>query len=346
MNWTEFLQDQGASEDWQDFGDLAAELASARSGTVIVPLTDMGVISARGEETLSFLHNMLTNDIKGLKRDHACLAGFCNPKGRLLATLLLWPGEEEGMHLALSADLVATVHKKLSMYVMRSKLQLSDASQQFLLVGLSGPKASLALGALGGEATTAQKLGRFPGGCSIPLGGDRYLLALAAETAQEAWRQLATIAKPAGLAAWHWLEIVSGNPRVSAATMEAFVPQMINFDQLGGLSFSKGCYPGQEVVARSQNLGKIKRHMYRVRLDGAENAENHLAPGAEIFSSGAEDQPCGSVVQAAPSPLGGEEALAVLQSSCFEAGDIHLGSRLGPALRFLPLPYDNLPAKG
>jgi len=339
MNWIDFLQKQGARHDMQDFGDLTGELESARTSTIIVPLTDLGVIAVAGEDSVGFLNNLLTNDIKALGKDSACLGGLCNPKGRLLASMLIWP-EEHGLRLALSADLLATVQKKLAMYVLRSKVQLTDASEQDLLLGLSGPEAAPALASLGVAFKADRTLGRFAGGTSIPLGGDRYLLAIAAESAEKTWLKLATIARPAGIAAWHWLEIVAGIPRVTAATQEEFVPQMVNYELVGGLSFSKGCYPGQEIVARSQYLGKIKRRMYRVRLDGA---GSELTPGAALYSAVTEDQPCGTIVQAAPSPLGGMEALAVLPSNCFEAGDVHLGSRHGPALRFLPLPYDSAP---
>jgi len=337
MDWIDFLQKQGARHDTQDFGDPAGELECARSSTVIVPLTDLGVIAVAGEDSVSFLHNLLTNDIKALGKDGACLGGLCTPKGRLLATMLIWP-EAEGLRLALPTDVLPAVQKKLAMYVLRSKVQLSDASGQDLLLGLSGPKATLALASLGVVFKADAKLERFAGGTSIALGGDRYLLAISPEIAASTWLKLTTNARPAGIAAWHWLEIVAGIPRVTAATQEEFVPQMVNYELVGGLSFTKGCYPGQEIVARSQYLGKIKRHMYRVRLDGT---GSELRPGASIFAALAEDQPCGTIVQAAPSPLGGMEALAVLPSNCAEAGDIHLGSRQGPALRFLPLPYDS-----
>ncbi len=318
----------------RDFGDLEAELANARAATVVVPLTDFGVIAIDGEDAVGFAHNLLTNDIKSLGEDNACLAGLCNPKGRLLATLLVWP-EAQGLRLSLAADLLPTVQKKLSMYVLRSKVRLSDASRETLLLGLSGPSAATVLSTLGAASTG--KVARFAGGSSIALGGDRYLIAVTAEAAQSCWQQMVGLARPAGSAAWRWLEIVAGIPRVSAAVQEEFVPQMLNYELVGGLNFSKGCYPGQEIVARSQYLGKVKRRMYRLQLA---DRESTLAAGDQIYAQAGEEQPCGRVVQVAPSPLGGFEALAVLQSSSVGVGDVHLGSTSGPALRFLPLPYD------
>jgi tRNA-modifying protein YgfZ len=149
------------------------------------------------------------------------------------------------------------------------------------------------------------------------------------------WHHLVGFGRPAGLAAWHWLEITAGNPRVTAATQEEFVPQMINFELIGGVSFNKGCYPGQEIVARTQYLGKIKRRMYRAHIEDVDPI-----PGTHLFAPETGDQACGTIVLSAPSPLGGFEALAVIQSSCFEAGEVHLNSPGGPHLRFLPLPYD------
>ena len=337
MNWIDFLQQQGARQDMRDFGDLKSELESARSSTVIAPLTDLGVIEVSGEDAKSFLHNLLTNDINGLRQDTACLAGLCTPKGRLLATMTIWL-EEQSLQLALSADVLATVQKKLAMYVLRSKVKVSDATQKYALIGLSGPKATLALASLGLDTERKSKLGKFEGGVAIHLGGDRYLVALSANSAQDIWTQLTKTATPVGQEAWHWLEIVAGIPRITAKTQEEFVPQMLNYELVGGVSFTKGCYPGQEIVARSQYLGKIKRHMYRVAMEGD---TSELQAGATLFSSAADDQPCGMVVQSAYSPLGGAEALVVLPSNCFEAGDLHLGSREGPALRFLPLPYQH-----
>lgn len=336
MSWIDFLLKQGSRRDQHDFGDLNGELQSARSSTVVTPLTDLGVIDVQGDDAASFLHNILTNDINGLAKDASCLAGLCNPKGRLLASMTIWP-EAAGFRLVLSADLLASVHKKLSMYVLRAKLSLTDASQQCILLGLSGPKALQAISTLGADIDGTVTLRAFAGGKAIALGGDRYLLALSAEFAESGWARLTEIASPAGLDAWHWLEIVAGIPRITAKTQEEFVPQMVNYELVGGLSFTKGCYPGQEVVARSQYLGKIKRHMYRVCSD---SDAVPLQVGAELFSSATEDQPCGTVVLAAPSPSGGTEALAVMLSTCFDSGDLHLQSMQGPALRFLPLPYE------
>ncbi len=334
MNWIDFLTQQGARHDFHDFGDPEGELASARSATIICPLADLGLIRAGGEDVVAFLNNLLTNDVKTLPADGARRSGLCSAKGRLLATFLMWPGEA-GILLALSADLLPAILKKLSMYVLRAKVKLADDSNQTVLLGLSGPNAAAALASLG-IAPAAPMSVTTVGQCrAISLGGDRHLLAVPAAEAESVWHQAEKLARPAGLAAWHWLEIVAGIPRVTAATQELFVPQMVNFELIGGVSFSKGCYPGQEIVARTQYLGKIKRRMYRARIES-------IPPysGAPLFAPETGPQACGNIVLVSPSPLGGFEALAVVQSTCHEAGEVHLDNPAGARLNFLPLPYE------
>src|SRR6266581_3132257 len=276
--WNDFLARQGYRGDGAGFGDPAGELAAARDATVLMPLTDVGLIRASGEDAAGFLHNLLTNDVKGITADGARLAGLCNAKGRLMATLLIWRSGDDYL-LLLSADLLATVLKKLSMYILRSKVKLADASAERLLFGIAGPDAA------------------------------------------------------AAIAAWHWLDIRAGLPRVVAATTEAFIPQMLNFEAVGGVSFTKGCYPGQEVVARTQYLGKIKRRMYRGRLAAP------AAAATPVYAPETGDQSCGALVEVAPSPDGGYECLAVVQSTCAEAGEIRVGNLAGERLGLLPLPY-------
>ena len=333
QDWTVFLAQQGLSSDFLECGDLPGELASAQSATVIAPLADLGLIRVSGEEAAPFLHNLLTNDVKGLPADGARRSGFCNVKGRLLASFLMWHDGEDIL-LALSADLLPAILKKLSMYVLRAKVKLADASNERVLLGLSGPAAAAALEALAATPAAPLTVARFAQGQVIGVGGERYVLDVSAAAAPAVWQSLAAHARPVGLAAWRWLEIVAGMPLLTSATQEEFLPQMVNFELIGGVSFNKGCYPGQEIVARTQYLGKIKRRMVRSHIEHA-----NPAPGAQLFAPETGDQACGTLVLVAPSPLGGHEALAVVQWSCFESGEVHLNSPDGPRLQFLPLPY-------
>ncbi|MFA7270857.1 MAG: folate-binding protein [Sterolibacterium sp.] len=333
QEWTDFLVRQGARHDGLDFGKPAEELAHAQSATILTPLLDLALIRVSGEEAKLFLHNLLTNDIKRLRFDAAQRNGLCNPKGRLLATFLVWY-ENADLMIAVSADLHAAILKKLSMYVLRTKVKLTDASDERVLVGLSGTQVEAVLGGLGNIPAGTMTVSSIEHGHVIRLDDLRFLLALDISAAPKIWQRLAVAAHPAGLSAWHWREITSGIPQVTAATSEEFIPQMVNFDLIGGVSFHKGCYPGQEIVARTQYLGKLKRRMYRAHLETASTSF-----GDQLYAPETGEQSCGRIVNIAPSPQGGNELLAVIQSTCADAGEVHLGNPVGPSLVLLPLPY-------
>lgn len=286
--------------------------------TFYVPLTDHGLIRASGEDAASFLHNLLTNDISHLAEGQVRHAGLCTAKGRMIASFTIWR-EGADYLLLLSADILPAILKKLSMYVLRSKVKLADITATRSLIGVVGA----ALVPSDPMTTTA-----FEGGMALRLDANRCVLALPAG------------ATPAGIPAgrledWHLAEIRAGMPRIVAATQEAFTPQMVNYElqAVGGVSFQKGCYPGQEIVARTQYLGKVKRRMYRVQLDSA------FPPGTDVFTPEAGEQHCGAVVLTAPAPEGGFESLLVVQSSGAEANAVHVGKPDGSRAELLPLPY-------
>ncbi|MFN3884165.1 MAG: YgfZ/GcvT domain-containing protein [Rhodocyclaceae bacterium] len=289
------------------------------SQSIYVPLSDHGLIRASGEEAASFLHNLLTNDITHLPAGGARHAALCNPKGRMIASFLIWR-EGPDYLLMLSADILPGILKKLSMYILRSKVKLTDVTAERTLVGVQG-----------GDLVPAEPMTTAPwnDGTAIRLDATRAILALPAGSALPDGGR---VGEPTE---WHLAEIRAGQPRIVAATQELFTPQMVNYElpAVGGVSFQKGCYPGQEIVARTQYLGKVKRRMYRVKLDRA------FAPGTEVFTAEAGDQHCGNVVLCAPSPEGGFEALLVVQSSGMDAGAVHVGSPEGAIAERLPLPY-------
>jgi len=329
----DILQQQGARNDGLDFGNQAEELACTRSATIVSPLLDLALIRASGDEAALFLHNLLTNDIKGLRAEAVQRSGFCNPKGRLLASFLIWR-EGADLMIALSADLHAAILKKLSMYVLRSKVKLTDASGERILLGLSGPQLESVLAGIGSIPAGTMAASRLDHGLLMRLDERRVLLAVDSAEAAQIWRKLLVAAHPVGLSCWHWLEVMAGIPQVTAATAEEFIPQMVNFDLIGGVSFHKGCYPGQEIVARTQYLGKLKRRMYLAHLEiaGANSGDHLYAPETG-------EQSCGRVVNAAPAPQGGQDILAVIQSTCADAGEVHLSNPFGPRLQLLSLPY-------
>jgi len=328
-SWKETLGAAGAqfnatrTDEIDAFGDSTSELAAARDATVVVPLTHLGVIRVRGEDAKSFLHNQLTSDINHLDSGSAQHSAWCSPKGRMLVSFVIWR-EGDDYLLALSADLLATIAKRLQMYVLRAKVTVADISNERCLLGVAGPQAPAVLAAFDLAPPPAMKTAVNDEVTAIHLDPQRFLVALPVAVAVDRWSGLVALAHPAGLPAWRWLDIRAAMPIVCEATKEHFVPQMANFDRLGGVSFHKGCYPGQEIVARTQYLGKVKRHLYRLK------AGEPMAAGDELYSPAVPDQSCGMVVSGAPSPAGGFEALAVLMETAADAG-VHLRSRDGAA---------------
>ncbi len=331
QDWTTFLTEHGLAAGGASFGDLGSELATARSGSILCPLLDHGLIRASGVDAADFLHNLLTNDVKSLGGANARFAGMCTAKGRLLAVFLVWRDGDDFL-LMLPREILPAILKKLSMYVLRAKVKLTDATAELSLVGFASgtqpPSPTLVdLPRLG--------VGSISGSRAIRLDPHRWLLALVPDEAISVWQGFASKARPVGTATWQWLEIAAGQPRVVAATQEAFVPQMLNMElpAVGGVSFTKGCYPGQEIVARTQYLGKVKRRSFRARVGSA------FAPGTHVYAPETGDQHCGAIVSLAPSPDGGHECLVCVQIGAQEGGEVHIANPTGERLEFLSLPY-------
>ncbi len=289
-------------------------------------LTDWGVIRAQGEEARKFLHGQLTQDVENLQPGTARLAGFCSAKGRLLATFVMWSPAADEVLLACSADLLPTVLRRLSMFVMRAKCKLSDASAELPLWGLAGTLAGVDL------RGQAWQIAPQDGGVWIRL--PDALVADGMAMARYLGAGVAAPAAPALEAAlWAGLEVQSGVARVVAATTEQFVPQMINLELVGGVNFQKGCYPGQEIVARSQYRGTLKRRAYVVE------AAADLSPGQEVFNSADPEQPAGMVVLAGQSSSATAVGLVELKIAALGSGTLHAGSAGGPLLTPTALPY-------
>ncbi|MEY4747956.1 MAG: hypothetical protein RIQ60_170 [Pseudomonadota bacterium] len=348
-----------------------------RGGALHLP--HWGVIRAGGADAASFLHGQLSNDINHLGDQQARLAAFCTAQGRMLASFVVaravadtsasaapatpatatpapsapgGPGAAaaalppDTLWLACRSDVLPATLKRLSMFVLRAKARLSDAGDALAVLGLLGPSATSWLAAQGIVLGGAWQAGRCVGGRVLRLpdapGAPRWMW-MGPTSAAEA--VLAALPADAGLDrdAWDALEIRAGVVPVQAATSGLFVPQMLNFELVGGVDFKKGCYPGQEVVARSHYLGKLKR---RGVLLGVAAGEPAPLAGAEVWWSGDTAQPAGQVAQAAPVGNGGAALLlAELKLAALGAAPdggpstLHLGSAHGPLLQRLPLPY-------
>jgi hypothetical protein len=300
-----------------------------------MPLTQFGVIDAIGDDAATFLHSQLTSDVQHLDASTARLAGFCSAKGRLLASFLMWR-TGDAVRLLISGDIQATVQKRLSMFVLRAKAKLIDATPELAAVGFVGDVRSV----------LSRLFDAMPDGVHVkvdgPLGSlirvpdsvgrPRFLWVGPKAAVEERLAALGEKLTRGSAQMWDWLDIHAGEPRITQATTEQFVPQMVNFDVLGGVNFKKGCYPGQEVVARSQYRGTIKRRTSLAHVDKA-------APGNELFHSDDPGQPCGLVINAAPAADGGVDTLVEIKLTALENGSVHVGAADGPTLAFLPLPY-------
>jgi folate-binding protein YgfZ len=342
-SWQEFLAIRQAQIDngtVMNFGDAAGELAAARDATVLCDLSHFGVLKVSGEDAQSFLQNLFSSDVKAVTPAQAQWSSFNTAKGRILATFLVWQTGPD-YFLQLPKSLAAALQKKLSMYVLRSKVKITDVSDELVCLGLAGKEANaLALESL--AAVPADILGatQSAGASVIRLGQDRLVAFVAPQAASMLWESLACGSRPAGAAVWDWLNIRAGIPVVLPATQEEFVPQMANLELIGAVNFKKGCYPGQEIVARMQYLGRLKQRMYLAHLPPAHIPGNSaLQPGDKLYSAEMEGQSSGTVVNAAPAPGGGYDLLAVVQISSRASHSVHLGSPQGAALEFLPLPY-------
>jgi len=319
------------------FSASAAELAPLLAEPVRIALPELGCLRVEGADALTFLQSQLTSDVAQQAVDELRLGGYCTAKGRLIATFHQWR-DGDAVMLQLPRELLAGVAKRLTMFVLRAKVKIVDDSAQHVALAVAGPGAADVLRAAGlavsdttwsSIAGAAVRASRLPPG---PRCAERFLLSARADQplpgALHALRELPS-------AAWWWSEIDAAVPTVFAATQEKFVPQMINFEVLGGVNFRKGCYPGQEIVARSQYLGKLKRRMQRAHAALAEPP----APGADVFHS-AQAEPLGTVVMAASAPQGGVDLLFEAPVDKLASGSLHLQAQDGAPLALLALPYE------
>ncbi|WP_296753855.1 folate-binding protein [Thiobacillus sp.] len=334
--WKTFLRTQGATIDGctvLHYGDPAAERAAAANGTVVADLSQLGVMAFRGDDAATFLQNQLTNDVRVLHADAAQWSGYCSPKGRLLGNFLMWR-QGEDFCLQLSGDILAGLLKRLSMFILRAKVQGRDASDESVRLVVAGPQAPDAVrAAMGAIPEAAMRTVATEAGTVVRVGEDKFVLSITPERAAGVWEGLRGSATPVGAPVWDWLRLNAGIPMIVAATQEQFVPQMVNLEAIGGVSFQKGCYPGQEIVARSQYLGKLKRRMFLAHVDA------EAAAGDSLYSADLAGQTTGTVVNAAPAPAGGFDVLAVAQVESANTHTLHLKAADGAALTLKPLPY-------
>lgn len=349
-DWTAFLISQGAHWDSgrvTHFGDnpdntllekRAALAAQANGDThILCDLSHYALIKACGEEAQSFLQNQFCNDVRHVSASQSQLNAYCTPKGRILAFFRLFQ-RDDCYYLRLPREILEPVLKRLRMYVMMSKVTLEDASDTLLRIGFAGPQAGQLLGNhVDAVPTTTDAVTQANGLSIICIQPDTRFEIVGEITAiRSLWEKLADQATLAGAGSWELQDIHAAIPEIVTETQEAFVPQMVNLQGINALSFKKGCYPGQEIVARMHYLGKLKRRMFLAHIDD----ELTIAPGDALFAEGSSSgQGVGKIVRSQTNPEGGTDLLAVIEISSAEQSNLHLTNVDGPLLKLLELPY-------
>ncbi|MBI4207821.1 MAG: folate-binding protein YgfZ [Betaproteobacteria bacterium] len=306
------------------------------SGIALSRLDQTGVIVFAGEEAQNFLQGQLSCDVGGLAPENSTYGSYCTPKGRILATFLLWRSGRD-FFMQLPAPLREPIQKRISMFILRARVKAADASDAFARFGIAGPGAESAIRNMLGDApVSTHAVKHVQDATLIRLPGDRFEIVVPSEKATTVHEALKRDAEEVGPGIWDWLEIRAGIPWIMPATQEQFVPQSVNLDLIGGVSFTKGCYPGQEIVARMHYRGQVKQRMYLVHIA----TETTPQPGDKLYSADMRDQSCGMIVNAARAPDGGYDVLAAIQTSSVASGDVRWKTPDGPALKVLPLPYE------
>lgn len=338
--WRDFLSTQRAifaGGTVHDFGDPLAESHAAHDGNVLVDLSHLALLRVGGADRQTFLNGQLTNDVSQVETAHSQLSAWCSPKGRMLAVFRVFRHDAD-LLLQFPDALRDDVVKRLRLYVLRSKVTLDEANEEMARFGFVGPDAdSLLRAKLSAVPTHANDVAVIDGVICLRLPGihPRFEILAQYQQAARLWTELKPGAAPAGASAWTWHDIMAGIPIVLPPTRDMFVPQMANLDLLDGISFNKGCYTGQEIVARLRYRGRLKQRMYRAHV----GTDTEPAPGDPIYIPDAPEQPTGRVVVAAAARDAGYDLLAVIHCDSVAKADLRLGRADGSRLTIEPLPY-------
>jgi folate-binding protein YgfZ len=335
-DWQEFQFIQGAvfnNETISSFGNIENELLCTLSQNVICDLSHLGLIEISGDDAITFLQGQITNDIKLINGGNSHYTGYCNPKGRLLALFFAFTHNEK-LHLQLNQKLLDPIAKRLKMYVMRSKVSINNVSDTIVKIGLNGNDIEEFLRPFFSQIPlSAYESFNTENATLIRLAGKtpRFEIICNTELAKVIWQTLKNQCKPVGRACWEWLEIQAGIPDIYQQTQEEFVPQMVNLDLLNAINFKKGCYTGQEIVARTHYLGKVKRRTFLAHIDTS------VPPQAANDVLNSNNEVVGKVVRSAAAPNGGYDVLAEIRLESVEAGNLLIN---GINIEIQQLPYE------
>ncbi len=316
------------NDDWKMFMQQQdTDNAQLQADCAVCDLSDLGLIRVSGEDAREFLQGQLTNDIGLLNETLGQLSAMCNPKGRMFASLSLFQ-RDGAIYLQLPAERLEMILKRLRMFVLRSRVNLEDATDELVCIGLSGDCIHELLSQVPQQALQQIRLDdlsllRMPG--ELPrvqlIGQVHSIIAM--------WQRLAPECTLVNGDFWAWQNIREGLPSVYNSTAEAFIPQTLNLQLLNAISFTKGCYTGQEVIARLKYLGQLKRRMYLAYFD----TDVQPVAGDGLYSAGNRSaQGTGQIVDVRPDPTGGYVALVMIQTSSAEANDLQLEDDQGARL--------------
>jgi folate-binding protein YgfZ len=343
--WKNFLSSAGAqlSDETshsrvESFGNPAQERQIAHSGNIICDLSHYGLISVSGDDAETFLQGQFTNDLTKVDPSHSQLNSYCNPKGRMLTNFRIFK-RDETLYLSLPHELLNDTLNRLSMYVMRSKVSLQNHSDELVRIGVSGDRVEELLSAhIDFIPEDIDTVTQHNGYTIIKISGidPRFEIYGSITDIKKLWQALDQNTSPVGADVWELLNIRAGIPVIVAKMSEAFIPQMANMELINGVSFKKGCYTGQEIVARMHYLGKLKKRMYHIKIETNEQP----VPGDSLFAKESKGgSNTGTIVNAQQSPAGGYEALAVIQITDAENQPLRLHNADGPEIEVLELPY-------
>ncbi len=337
VQWQTELTAQGAhitNQTVENFSNAAQELEATKQSNIVCDLSHLGLISLHGEDAITFLQGQVTNDVKQLDSNQAHLSGYCTAKGRLLALFLAFSYQSQ-IYLQLPRSLLTPITKRLKMYVLRSKVNIDDMTDFKIQLGVSGADAETILSKLfssipvnnfqhiSTEQTTILKL---PSVNNLA----RYQLITSIKNASTLWHSLKSSCQPVGKSCWDWLEINAGIPEVVPETQEQFVPQMLNLDLLNGINFKKGCYTGQDIVARTHYLGSVKRRTFLAELTTSDLPK----AGEKLLDQNKNE--VGQIVRLVPNNNAGVDMLVELRIDAQQTGTIYWQDKL---LSFKELPY-------
>lgn len=341
-DWPALLAERGAQVQngaAMSFGENVSDYGAILEQGAMFYLNEYALLSFRGIDSKKFLQGQITADVGSLN-PHTLLPGaICTVKGRMLANFNLVELADASLLMQLHRDVVEATLAHLRKFAVFFKTEIADVSEAFVCVGLAGDNAVTGLRQIFGSGVpeTAGQSAELSGISVFCVCSATYICIFPEPVADSYWQQLSSHCQPAGLPCWHLWNIRQGIGQVVGVTREEFIPQMLNLQATGGISFRKGCYTGQEIVARMRYLGKLKRRMYRLQIEGDQTTA--LAPGQASNLPGS-TQNAGTVVMAAPVAESCYEILAVLTEEAAGATDIEIDNRPYKA-SILPLPYES-----